>query len=145
METQFTIRWIPVENLKSILPLAYVLNSERISMETLESRLVEMIPLGYKCIGVYDGEQLIGICGVWLLNKLYSGRHVEPDNVIIDPKYQGKGIGKLMMQFLMNYAEEIGCDTTEVNCYVKNEGGKRFWESHGYEPVGYHMIKRLKK
>ena len=144
METQFTITWIPTENLKSILPLAYMLNGEQISMEVLENRLTEMIPMGYKCIGVYDGVQLIGICGVWVLNKLYAGRHVEPDNVIIAPNYQGKGIGKLMMDFLVNYANEIGCETAEVNCYVKNTRGKKFWEQHGYEPVGYHMIKRLR-
>lgn len=144
METQFTITWIPVEKLKTILPLAYMLNGNRISMEVLENRLTEMIPMGYKCIGVYDGEQLIGICGVWTLNKLYAGKHVEPDNVIIDPNYQGKGIGKLMMDFLFKYALEIGCVGTEVNCYAKNTRGKKFWESHGYEPLGYHLIKRLR-
>ncbi len=141
---QYTISWIPTENLKSILPLAYLLNGERISMEVLENRLMEMIPMGYKCIGVYDGKQLIGICGVWVLNKFYSGKHVELDNVIIDPDYQGKGIGKLMMDFLIDYANEIGCETAEVNCYIKNTRGIKFWEQHGYEPVGYHMIKRLR-
>lgn len=143
METQFTIAWIPAENLKSILPLAYTLNEGKFSMETLENRLTEMIPMGYQCIGVYDEGQLIGICGVWALNKLYAGKHVEADNVIIDPKYQGKGIGKLMMDFLAEYAREIGCATAEINCYAKNTRGKKFWESHGYEPLGYHMIKRL--
>ncbi|WP_036384740.1 GNAT family N-acetyltransferase [Muricauda sp. MAR_2010_75] len=144
METQFTISWIPIENLKSILPLAYILNGEQISMEVLQDRLSEMIPMGYKCIGVYHGDELIGICGVWILNKLYAGKHIEPDNVIISPDYQGKGIGKLMMDFLVDYAREIGCETAEVNCYVKNERGKKFWETHGYVPLGFHMIKRLK-
>ena len=144
METQFTIAWIPAENMKSILPLAYVLNSEQIPIEILENRLTEMIPMGYKCIGVYDGEALIGICGVWVLNKLYAGKHVEPDNVIISPNYQGRGIGKLMMDFVDNYAHEIGCERAEVNCYAKNIRGKKFWESHGYEPLGIHLIKKLR-
>ena len=49
-----------------------------------------------------------------------------------------------MMQFLNDYAQELNCETAEVNCYIKNERGKKFWESHGYVPLGYHMIKRLK-
>ncbi|WP_235914957.1 GNAT family N-acetyltransferase [Flagellimonas ochracea] len=112
-------------------------------METLELRLTEMIPMGYQCIGVYDQERLIGICGVWTLNKLYAGKHLEPDNVMIDPNYQGKGIGNLLMQFLFEYAKEIGCEGTEVNCYAKNIRGKKFWESHGYEALGYHLVKRF--
>ena len=141
MESQFTIKWIPTENLSSILPLAYVLNRETIPMDILQTRLNEMISMGYQCIGVYDQEELIGICGVWILNKLYSGKHVEPDNVIISPQYQGKGIGELMLNFLNDYAKEIGCDRAEVNCYAKNVRGKKFWENQGYEALGIHLIK----
>ena len=141
MEPQFTIKWIPTEKLNSILPLASVLNRETIPMDILQTRLNEMIPMGYQCIGVYDQEELIGICGVWVLNKLYSGKHVEPDNVIISPQYQGKGIGELMLNFLNDYAKEIGCDRAEVNCYAKNVRGKKFWENQGYEALGIHLIK----
>ena len=141
MEPQFAIKWIPTENLSSILPLAYVLNRETVPMDILQTRLNEMISMGYQCIGVYDQEELIGICGVWVLNKLYSGKHVEPDNVIISPQYQGKGIGELMLNFLNDYAKEIGCDRAEVNCYAKNVRGKKFWENQGYEALGIHLIK----
>ena len=141
MEPQFTIKWIPTENLNSILPLAYILNRETIPMDVLQNRLNEMIPMGYKCIGVYDQDELIGICGVWVLNKLYAGKHVEPDNVIISPQYQGKGIGDLMLNFLDDYAKEMGCDRAEVNCYAKNVRGKKFWENQGYEALGFHLIK----
>jgi GNAT superfamily N-acetyltransferase len=141
MEPQFTIDWIPTEKLYTILPLAFLLNGERIPMEVLQNRLTEMIPMGYKCIGVYDQEKLIGICGVWVLNKLYAGKHVEPDNVIVSPQYQGKGIGELMLDFLNDYAKEIGCERAEVNCYAKNVRGKKFWENQGYEALGIHLIK----
>lgn len=144
METQFTIKWIPTEKLYTILPLAFILNGERIPFNVLENRLTEMIPMGYKCIGVYDQDELIGICGVWVLNKLYAGRHVEPDNVIISPQYQGKGIGELMMGFLNDYAKEMDCETAEVNCYAENLRGIKFWERNGYVSKGYHMIKNLK-
>lgn len=141
---EFNIKWIPEENLSSILPLAFVLNNKKVSMDILQQRLAAMIPMGYKCIGVYDQERLVGICGVWELNKLYAGKHLEPDNVIIDPEYQGKKIGDLMMSFLTDYAKSIGCETMELNCYANNNRGKQFWENQGYEALGFHMIKRLK-
>ena len=143
MNSKFDIQWISSEQMDSILPLAFLLNDGKIPLEILGGRLQEMIPLGYKCIGVYEGAKLIGICGVWQLNKLYAGKHLEPDNVIIDPEYQGKGIGNLIMEFLFKYAKEIGCEGTEVNCYSSNTRGMKFWQSHGYETLGYHLVKRF--
>ena len=144
MDNQFDIRWIPTEQMETILPLAFLLNDKKDSaLELLKSRLEGMIPLGYQCIGVYDGTKLIGICGVWQLNKLYAGKHLEPDNVMIDPTYQGQGIGNRIMQFLFNYAKEIGCEGTEVNCYSSNTRGMKFWQDHGYKPLGYHLVKRF--
>ncbi|KAG1658262.1 putative histidine biosynthesis bifunctional protein HisCD [Nymphon striatum] len=78
---------------------------------------------------------LVGIFGVWVLNKLYAGKHVEPDNVFIKKEYRSKGVGQLMIDFLFQYAKEIGCEGTEVNCYVTNEKGRKFWERQGYEPL----------
>lgn len=144
MESQFVIKWIPSDNLTTILPLAFVLNEKKVSMEVLEKRLSAMIPMGYKCVGAYQGEKLIGICGVWELNKLYAGKHLEPDNVIIDPAYQGKKIGECMLEFLSEYAQQLDCETMEINCYAKNIRGKKFWENQGYEPLGFHMVKRIK-
>ncbi|EQD69526.1 GCN5-related N-acetyltransferase, partial [mine drainage metagenome] len=38
---------------------------------------------GYQCAGLYDDGRLIGICGLWILTKYYVGKHIEPDNVVI--------------------------------------------------------------
>ncbi|NJB69780.1 GNAT superfamily N-acetyltransferase [Saonia flava] len=144
MESNFRVELIPHNQMESILPLVVLLNGGKIPMNVLTERLKNILAMeGYECIGVYDKDKLIGICGIWVLNKLYAGKHVEPDNVFVMPEYRSKGIGQLMMDWLFKYAKEIGCDATEVNCYVKNEKGKRFWERQGYEPVGYHLIKKF--
>ena len=102
-----------------------------------------MLMDGYQCLGAYDKEELIGICGVWVLNKLYIGRHLEPDNVFVLPEYRSSGVGKLMLDKVLNYALEIGCNTTEINCYINNEKGIQFWNNQGYKAIGYHMQKVL--
>lgn len=146
MKSGYTIAFIPYDQMETILPLVVLLNEGRIGLETLKKRLENMLSMGgYQCIGVYDGVELVGICGLWVLNKLYAGKHVEPDNVFVKSEHRSHGVGALMMDYLFRYAQEIGCDATEVNCYVKNEKGKRFWESQGYEALGYHMIKKFEK
>jgi GNAT superfamily N-acetyltransferase len=143
MVTEFQIRFIPKENMNEILPLVQMLNNYKIPFETLKKRLQDMLMDGYQCLGAYDKEELIGICGVWVLNKLYIGRHLEPDNVFVLPEYRSSGVGKLMLDQVLNYGLEIGCNTTEINCYINNEKGIQFWNNQGYKAIGYHMQKVL--
>ena len=136
------IERIKQNQLNSILPFWRALN-EDIATETLEQRLQEMLLQGYQCIGVFDGDRLIGISGLWILTKYYVGKHIEPDNVYILPEYQGKGIGRLLMAWIFDYAKSLGCVASELNCYIKNEAGQRFWKEQGYEVVAYHYQKQL--
>ena len=141
MATTFRIQFIPKENINDILPLVQMLNNHKFPVEILKKRLQDMLKDGYQCLGVYDKDELIAICGIWVLNKLYVGKHVEPDNVFVLPGYRSSGVGKLMMDWVFNYALEIGCDASEVNCYIKNEKGIQFWNNQGYKAIGYHMQK----
>jgi len=143
MTTTFHMKFIPEENLNEILPLAQMLNNAKIPLEILKKRLQDMLMDGYQCMGAYDKEQLIGICGVWVLNKLYVGKHVELDNVFVLPEYRSSGVGKLMLDSVFEYALEIGCEASEINCYIQNDRGIQFWNNQGYKAIGYHMQKVL--
>lgn len=138
----YTIKLIPKDNLQSILPFLQLLN-EKAEFAVLEQRLNDMRRTDYECVGVYDADKLIGICGLWILHKHYVGKHIEPDNVIILPEYRSKGIGDLMMNWIFDYAQSEGCVASELNCYVNNHKGIKFWIEHGYRIIGFHMQKLL--
>lgn len=138
----YTIKIIEENEISSILPYLKMLN-EKTDEVTLVSRLKKMTGHNYKCVGVYDNENLIGITGFWILYKHYVGKHIEPDNVIIHPDYRSKGIGELMMNWLYEYAKSEGCTASELNCYVSNHKGVKFWIQQGYRIIGYHMQKLL--
>ena len=138
----YDITLIAPEQMASIVPLLSQLNP-KIPKETLEKRLKEMLSVGYQCVGVFDGEKLIGISGIWTLTKYYIGKHIEPDNVFILPEYQGQKIGKLLMNWIDDYAKSIGCVASELNCYPENTKAQNFWKSQGYELVAYHFRKRF--
>lgn len=140
MDYQFQL--IPAEKIHSIQPLLQLLN-EGLDKEIILQRLDEMITRGYKCLGVYDNEKLIGICGIWMLTKIYIGRHVEPDNVTIHPDYRNKGIGEKMMEWVNEYAVSNGCIASELNAYVGNNKGHRFWMNQGYKILGFHFQKKF--
>ena len=141
MAANIEIRFIPYGKMDTILPLAFELNNGKISLDLLGKRLKAMLAMGgYQCIGAYDAEELVGICGIWELNKLYVGKHLEPDNVFVKKAYRSSGVGQMMLDFLLAYAKDINCDGTEVNCYVSNLKGQKFWERQGYQPLAYHYF-----
>ncbi len=137
-----TFNFIDSKNIHSIIPFLQLLHSN-ISEETLKERLSAMVKQNYQCIGIYDDKELIGICGIWTLIKYYVGKHIELDNVIVLPKYQSSGIGTKLMNYIDNYSKEIGCVGNELNCYVHNEEGNKFWEKEGYKKIGYHFQKKF--
>lgn len=138
----YTIRLLKTDELHTILPFLQMLN-ENTSLATLEIRLKEMEANNYRCVGVYDADKLIGISGLWILTKHYVGKHIEPDNVIIHPDYRNKKIGEQLFKWIFDYAREQGCVASELNCYVHNHKGVRFWINQGYRIIGYHMQKLL--
>ena len=80
---------------------------------------------------------------MWILIKYYVGKHLEPDNVYIKPEFQNQGIGKKLDHWLKNYAREKGCEAIELNCYIQNEKGRKYWESNAYKTLGIHYQKKI--
>jgi len=137
MNGNIVIRMIPIEDLFSIIPLLRVLNNT-IPESLLLERLGEMADQGYQCAGLYDDGRLIGICGLWILTKYYVGKHIEPDNVVIQEEYRSRGLGKRLMAWVHEYGKLQGAIASELNCYLPNERGNAFWEKEGYRKIAWH-------
>ena len=135
------IKEIENKDIYTIIPLLQVLN-KGISEELLKERLEDMVKQNYVCVGVYDNDNLIGICGLWILTKYYVGKHIEPDNVLILPEYQNRDIGKKLMLWVDKYAKEQGCVASELNCYIGNKKAHHFWGKEGYEVIALHFQKK---
>lgn len=138
----YKVQLIPKKEIKSVLPLVKLLNENK-SEELLLLRLNEMLERGYQCAGIYHNEKLVGVCGIWILTKLYVGRHIEPDNVVMDPEYRDKGPGESLMKWVEDYARSQGCEALELNCYIQNAKGQKFWENLDYKVLGMHYQKKL--
>ena len=125
-----------------ILPLAHLLNEEA-PISLLKERLGEMMNQGYQCLAAFDGEEIVGICGMWITTRFYCGKQVEVDNVVVVRSYRSKGIGKIMMNWVYDYAASIGCATCELNAYVSNGGAHRFYFKEGFDILGFHFQKNF--
>ena len=141
MDYRFKI--ISKKHLSSIVPLMQEFTANRFSSELLFSRFEEMFSQNYECLGVFKGDELIGICGLWFQTRHYSGKSCEPDHVFIRPKYQGQGLGGKMFKFIEQYCKEKGCESLELNTYVENTASHKFYYNKGFKILGYHFFKDI--
>jgi len=137
-----SFRLLVTEELPTILPFIATLNPS-LPAAVLEQRLGQMITKGYRCLGGFDGEALVAICGLWGGTKFYCGRYMEVDNVFVQPAHRSSGIGQQMMAAVETLAHQEGCDVLMLDTYVTNTRSHKFYASQDFETIGYHMNKAL--
>lgn len=139
----FVFKIIDKKDISSIIPLIKELTENKFSDSVLEDRFTEMITQNYECAVVYDGDKLVGVCGLWYCTRHYSGKSVEIDHVYIIEEYRNKGLGKEFMNWIDNYVKNKGCESIELNTYVQNHPSHKFYYNQGFEILGYHFFKKV--
>ena len=142
-DTHISFRIIPKEDILIIIPWLQKLDVDGVSEAVLKERVLEMAQQSYECIGVYDSERLMGICGMWFQTRHYAGKSLEVDHVIIDEAYRSQGIGNRLMEFVYSYAKKKSCKWVELNTYVQNFPSHKFYYNQGFIAKGYHFVKTL--
>lgn len=143
MQNNFTFReLLSLDEMLEHISVVQQLQSS-LTSEEYKQMLPEMIPNGYAQVGVFDGEKCIGISGYWIGTKLYSGKYLEMDNVVIDSEYRSKGIGKMLCDWCIEKAQQNNCKKVMLDAYLENEAAHRFYLREGFIKRGYHFIKTL--
>ena len=105
--------------------------------------LRDMLRHGYRMAGAFAAKKCVGISGFWISTKIYSGKYVELDNVVIDKNYRSQGIGKQLCDWIVVEAKKLGCTTAMLDAYSENSSGHKFYFREGYILRGFHFIKKI--
>jgi predicted N-acetyltransferase YhbS len=55
------------------------------------------------------------------------------ENLIVDQRYQGKGLGRLLMEYAIARAKEAGCYKIELSSDKRRREAHRFYRSLGFK------------
>lgn len=105
--------------------------------------LEDMLPHRYKQLAVFEGEVCVGICGFWLGTKLWCGKYLELDNIVVRASHRSKGVGAVVVECLTQKGIEEGCSMLALDSYTDNFAAHKFFYLHGFVPRGFHFIKKL--
>ena len=131
------------EDIHLVVPLVKKMAKASISEALLLQRFQEMVTQNYECVGVFVGDDLIGVCGMWFCTRHYSGRSIEIDHVFIEEDFRNQGIGSELLSWIENYAKSKDYETIELNTYVENIKSHEFYDKKNYKKLGFHFLKSL--
>ena len=114
------------------------------TLEIYGNLLDKMIPHNYKQLIVVENNTTVGLAGFWIGTKLWSGKYLELDNVVVHNDFRSKGIGSIMTEYLNQKAIDEDCNMIALDAYTTNFGAQKFYMNHGFVPKGFHFVKFLK-
>ncbi|MFM6945582.1 MAG: GNAT family N-acetyltransferase [Flavobacteriales bacterium] len=116
-----------------------------LTAEQYSQELELMLPHNYGQLVVFDGSICVAVCGFWIGNKLWIGKYLELDNIVVAEAYRSRGVGELIFKYLEQKAQEEGCNMLALDSYTTNFKAHKFFYNQGFSPKGFHFIKLLNK
>ncbi len=94
-------------------------------------------------VGILD-KKIVGFCSLTIKNNFWqAGSLAHIDELIVDEKYRGKGIGNKLMEKITEIAAENKCKRIELDSAFHREDAHRFYEKLGFENRAYLFSKKL--
>jgi GNAT superfamily N-acetyltransferase len=139
-----TIRPLVSTDLPAASALLATLNPET-PEAVIEERLATILTdhPHYHLIGAFAGDKLVGVAGAWVATKIWCGRYLEIDNLVVDPTQRSSGIGSLLISHLEATAREAGCRIIVLDSYTANHPSHRLYHRLGFEIWGFHFVKPI--
>ncbi|MCK4874914.1 MAG: GNAT family N-acetyltransferase [Sulfurimonas sp.] len=132
-------------DLKELLTAYEVVSQLRTSLsyKEFEDLIYDMRDMEYKMLGIMDGETLITYAGVAVATNLYHKRHLYIYELVTDEKYRDKKYGKMMLDYLYDYAKMGMCENIVLSSGFEREDAHRFYSQNGFVKKSFVFLKAI--
>ena len=146
MASNIIIRIAEKEDLTSILQLYGQLevdNGDILPLDEAENLFdkINQYP-NYKMYVACQDRSIIGTFALLIMDNLAhrGAKSGIVEDVVVSPEWQGKGVGRQMMELAMAECRKNGCYKLVLSSNKKREDAHRFYESLGFEKHGYSFM-----
>lgn len=136
------IRELDLKELVTVFDVLSQLRTE-LDYDEFEDLIYEMRSMEYKMIGIMDGETLLCYAGVAVQTNLYHKRHLFVFDLVTDEKYRGNGYGKMMLEYLHDYAKMGMCKNIVLSSGFQREEAHKFYEKNGFAKKSFVFLKSV--
>ncbi len=91
-----------------------------------------------------EKDELVGYCFCVLKQEIGNNiltdiKTLYIDDLCVDERARGKGVGHALYDYVKEYARSIGCYNLTLNVWARNEAALRFYRGLGMQPQKYGM------
>lgn len=97
----------------------------------------------YHLIGAFLGDTLVGLAGAWIATKIWCGRYLEIDNLVVAENCRSTGVGSQLISHLESVGRSRDCKILALDSYTANKASHRLYHRLGFEIWGFHFIKPI--
>jgi GNAT superfamily N-acetyltransferase len=95
----------------------------------------------YHIHGAFLEGELAAVASAWIATKIWCGRYLEVDNLVVHPDHRSAGLGTALIRRLEEIGREQGCNLAVLDSYTSNHASHRLYHRLGFEIWGFHFVK----
>ncbi len=113
--------------------------------EILHERLTKIFAdhSHYHLIGAFISGKMVGLSGAWIGTKIWCGKFLEIDNLVVHPDHRSARVGSQLIEHLEGIARAENCQVITLDSYTSNHPSHRLYHRLGFEIWGFHFVKPL--
>ncbi|MCW8126952.1 GNAT family N-acetyltransferase [Microbulbifer halophilus] len=108
-------------------------------LASIKARIHKQRQNGYQLAYVSDNNGILCVAGFVVGEKLAWGRHLYIDDLVTDESHRSTGAGRFLIDWLKDYAREIGCKQIHLDSGVQRFSADRFYLREGFDIASHHF------
>ncbi|MFK5938611.1 MAG: GNAT family N-acetyltransferase [Sulfurimonas sp.] len=136
------IRELDLKELYTVYEIVSQLRTE-LSYQEFEDLIYDMRHMDYKMIGIMEQDTIVAYAGVAVQTNLYHKRHLYVFDLVSDEKRRGQGYGKMMLEYLKDYAKIAMCENIVLSSGFAKEEAHQFYKKNGFYKKSFVFVKTL--
>lgn len=99
---------------------------------------------GYCLAYLEDAGEVAAVAGFRVMEVLATGRTLYVDDLVTDEAKRSRGYGKVMLDWLQEYARAAGCETFSLDSGTHRQEAHAFYFRERMRVTSFHFAKKLK-
>lgn len=116
----------------------------RLLAEEFVGRIEAQKAQGYRLAYLEDEGEVVAVSGFRVIDMLATGLTLYVDDLVTDETQRSRGHGKAMLDWLQNYAREVGCETFSLDSGTHRQEAHAFYFRERMRVTSFHFAKTLK-
>ena len=132
---QIEVRQMKADDAGSVTLLSQQLGYPLLNQQILQNIDMVLKSKDHTAFVAAIENKIVGWIGAAQAIMIEVMPHCEINGLVIDENYRGKGIGKLLVERVKQWAKEKGNDKLSLRCNVKRIEAHLFYEHLGFKEV----------